>query len=370
MRSWIKKIKEDINSEFTQIPEVLNKSYLPSLDGLRAISITIVILAHLYKQYVSQLDLNPIIRHGYLGVYIFFVISGFLITTLLLKEKVNTKNISLKNFYIRRFFRILPLIVLYVVAIFVLDKIFQLEIPSVVFFGVIFFVANLNYFNRTELIGHFWSLAYEEQYYLFFPFLLKKNHKLFTIFILSTLVVFPVFVFVLGFFNVLPWPYLKHALHYTAQFIPLLVGSLFTLLLFKKNEFFNFFRKHKTLMNIVLLILIFGLNIDKEDDVFLHYIKTIKNVFVCACIGLLIVLNLEKKGKDYFYVLLNTGVLRKIGVLSYSLYIWQQLFTVLHPKLPTFFSSFPLNLVLLFVVSVVSYYFYEKKFLKLKNRFK
>ncbi len=339
MGNWLKKSKEDINSEFTQIPEVLNKSYLPSLDGLRAISIALVILAHLYKEHVSHLDLNPVLRHGYLGVYIFFVISGFLINTLLLKEKVKTGTISLKNFYMRRLFRILPLIILYVATVFVLDKIFQLEISSIVFFGAVFFMANVNYFNRTELIGHFWSLAYEEQYYLFFPFLLKKNHRLFTVFILASLVLFPVIVVIFGFCKITPGYYILHGFHYAAQFIPLLIGSLFALLIFKRNDLFDFFRKRKALITLLLLILILGLNIDKEDDVFLHYIISIKNIFVCFCIGLLIVLNLEKKGKDYVYVILNSSIFRKIGVLSYSLYIWQRLFTVLHPKLPSFFSS-------------------------------
>jgi peptidoglycan/LPS O-acetylase OafA/YrhL len=85
---------------------------IPSLDGLRAASITMVLVAHASMGFPSWAHNHPTllsaIGNGNRGVSVFFVISGFLITTLLLNEEAKTGNISLKNFYIRRFFRIIP----------------------------------------------------------------------------------------------------------------------------------------------------------------------------------------------------------------------------------------------------------------------
>jgi len=79
---------------------------IPSLDGLRAISITLVILSHLVKWKHVSLDLGG--SYGALGVHVFFVLSGFLITNLLLREHERSSTISLRDFYIRRAFRIFP----------------------------------------------------------------------------------------------------------------------------------------------------------------------------------------------------------------------------------------------------------------------
>ena len=79
---------------------------IPSLDGLRAISITLVVLCHLVKW--NHIDLPFPRVYGTLGVRIFFVLSGFLITKLLLREYERTETISLREFYIRRAYRILP----------------------------------------------------------------------------------------------------------------------------------------------------------------------------------------------------------------------------------------------------------------------
>src|SRR5262249_21383305 len=79
---------------------------IPSLDGLRAISISLVIFGHLVRW--KHISLDVVGNYGALGVHIFFVLSGYLITNLLLAEYERTSTISLRNFYIRRAFRIFP----------------------------------------------------------------------------------------------------------------------------------------------------------------------------------------------------------------------------------------------------------------------
>jgi len=86
-------------ADIKEIPDLLKVSYLPSLDGFRGISILLVVIGHTCARIDSSL--LQFFFNGHLGVYIFFVISGFLITTLLLKERILTGTISLKKFYIR-----------------------------------------------------------------------------------------------------------------------------------------------------------------------------------------------------------------------------------------------------------------------------
>ena len=79
---------------------------IPSLDGLRAISIVLVMLSHLVKW--KHISAAPLEGYGALGVHVFFVLSGYLITSLLLQEHARTSTINLSNFYVRRAFRIFP----------------------------------------------------------------------------------------------------------------------------------------------------------------------------------------------------------------------------------------------------------------------
>ena len=96
-----------------EIPSSLNNKKFPSLDGLRGISIIFVILSHFifYSEFVAKTNL------GVIGVEIFFVISGFLISTLLLKEQIINGGISLRKFYIRRALRILPVVFLFLTTL-------------------------------------------------------------------------------------------------------------------------------------------------------------------------------------------------------------------------------------------------------------
>lgn len=365
------KARESIFSKIYEAPPMLQQNYFPSLDGLRAVSIAIVILAHLNEHFFNNHVLKILVGQGLLGVTIFFVISGFLITSLLLKEQIKTGTISLKNFYLRRFFRIFPLVILYVVCLICLNYFFHLEIHFITFIGCAFFLANLNFFNRSAFAGHFWSLAFEEQYYLIFPFLLKKMYKFFIGLVLSATVFFPVLIVVAGYFQITVNQKIIHVFHFLAQFIPLLIGTLLALLAFK-NYFLNSWMQKKGLViNTLLLLLIFWLNIDRIENVFEHYILFIKNVFVCFLIAFFIVINLTKENKNSIYfTVLNSKICIKIGVLSYSMYIWQQVFTLFDDKLPQAFTSMPYNLILLLLVSFISYNYYEKYFLTFKNRFK
>ena len=142
-------------------------TYIPTLDGWRAIAILGVILSHAYPS-------DYWTRHGALGVNLFFAISGFLITTRLLDENVTNGFISLSQFYVRRAFRILPPALFYlsvVAALTLAGFIYSswTDIASCLVFTRNYWGADAHHGWYT---GHFWSLAVEEQFYLFWPALL------------------------------------------------------------------------------------------------------------------------------------------------------------------------------------------------------
>src|SRR5690242_5796871 len=105
---------------------------IPSLDGLRAVSIALVLFSHCLG---TRFFFSPSIRAGILdpgrlGVRVFFIISGYLITRLLLQEQDRTGTISLKNFYLRRAFRIMPALFVFLLVISALDWLGFLRLPN------------------------------------------------------------------------------------------------------------------------------------------------------------------------------------------------------------------------------------------------
>ena len=148
--------------------------YEPSLDGVRAIAVLLVMVGHLGLVYA-----------GGLGVDIFFVLSGYLITAILVSEFSATGQISLKKFYARRALRILPAVILLLLALNIFVTISQPSDQAATLrwdsLGALFYVANwLRAFGRDlGILGHLWSLSIEEQFYLLWPvtlgFLLSRK---------------------------------------------------------------------------------------------------------------------------------------------------------------------------------------------------
>ncbi|MDO5376047.1 MAG: acyltransferase family protein [Staphylococcus rostri] len=161
---------------FTKQPHrQLETRYMPGLDGLRAIAVLAVIIYHFNPQWLPG---------GFLGVDTFFVISGYLITSLLLTEYHNTQRIDLVSFWIRRLKRLLPAVIFLIMGVLILTLIMApTEIKSVRSdaFAALLYVSNwwyilqgVDYFAQFEVapLKHLWSLAIEEQFYLFFPIIL------------------------------------------------------------------------------------------------------------------------------------------------------------------------------------------------------
>ena len=151
-------------------------SGIPALDGVRAVAVALVLADH---------GGVPGISGGFLGVDVFFVLSGFLITSLLIEELGRTGGIDLPAFWVRRARRLLPALLVMVMAVVVLRELFPAEAVNAVrddavaaFFWManwVFVFRHTDYFTQGETpspLQHTWSLAVEEQYYLVWPVLL------------------------------------------------------------------------------------------------------------------------------------------------------------------------------------------------------
>ena len=160
---------------------------IPSLDGLRAISITLVILSHLVKW--KHVSLARAETYGELGVNIFFVLSGYLITNLLLREYERTSTISLREFYVRRAFRIFPAAFVFLAVVIPL---YWHEMRWYHIAAAVFYFANMD-ISRPWIFGHLWSLSIEEQFYLLWPFAVKKWRRHATAILVCVFLATPVF---------------------------------------------------------------------------------------------------------------------------------------------------------------------------------
>jgi len=143
--------------------------FIPALDGLRAIAVLLVIVFHATTGIVT--------RGGYIGVDVFFVLSGFLITTILTEEMDRTGEIALKDFYLRRFFRLMPAVLLMLAGYFITWPFFwDITLAEVLrnMALVGFYLADYSValWYVPEELCHSWSLSVEEHYYILWPFAL------------------------------------------------------------------------------------------------------------------------------------------------------------------------------------------------------
>ena len=329
----LKKTKTLFSSNNLSIPGSLSNSYFPQLDGLRGVAITTVLISHYIFNYsLKYYDI------GNIGVETFFVLSGFLITTLILKEKIKQGTVSLKRFYIRRALRILPVAYLFLLVLLFLNYIFKLNISSGSFFASIFYVRNFHYkYDDSWANGHFWTLAVEEQFYILFPILIVHSLKNYIRLIFLIIFSVPLLVYV-GFHNIGIFysNYLIHKITFLCinlfryGTVSILVGSLLSILMFKKimptevknsNRYLSFFLFLFAAFFRMTLVGVLGFYIN--------------SLLFSVIVALIIYLTLVNSG-DFLGTLLKNKWLVHFGVLSYSVYIWQQIFLYRQPWDNTF----------------------------------
>jgi peptidoglycan/LPS O-acetylase OafA/YrhL len=369
----IKKIVSKLWNASFETPVYLNVSNIPSLDGLRAISILWVIFGHAKLSHNTIpglfLFIDTVFGGGQLGVKFFFVISGFLITTLLIKEKIKTNTVNLKKFYIRRFLRIFPVFYIYLLVVFILNRVLHVGIDTLTFLGAALYLTNFHIFPESWAIMHSWSLAVEEQYYLLWPSIFKKNTKL-------AIVIAVLFIAIAPFLRVFVYYFPVYTRVLLAPFIndadSIFIGSLLAIISFKGMINWSFFSRYKIVITVIGFLLMWFISNETLHGRYGKILLPFGNTFTAITFSFIIISNIIPS-KDFIFKLLNGSAFTLIGRLSYSIYVWQQLFFLAPENFPGArfsWNRFPVNLILVAIISITSYYGFEKYFLKLKSKFK
>ncbi|GAA3987758.1 acyltransferase family protein [Mucilaginibacter dorajii] len=358
------------------------KVFFPNLNGVRALAALMVVVSHIELHKVifniRRIPDTDLLNFGKAGVTIFFSLSGFLITYLLLEEKRNFITINFKGFYMRRLLRIWPL---YFLVVFFGFSVFGGG--SKAFWLSVLFLPNLAFVLQLlpAIFDPIWSIGTEEQFYIFHPhfFRIKNNRN-----ILNALLTFIACIYIFQFvieqaMSRHPMYQVVHMLLYYSRFDNMMIGAVVGLLYHntKHPQFkFRFQRLFDTifkkasqyiLLNAFLIFLIFYLCFDIPHG----------DVLIAALASLLIVNLCEAENSIYS---LNHRYLNFIGKISYSIYLLHKfvLFLVLF-LVQKYLAQGSLIIENILIYSAIilgsigvgslSYYGYEKPFLTIKKRF-
>jgi peptidoglycan/LPS O-acetylase OafA/YrhL len=336
-------------------------SRIPSLDGLRALSIGFVLLGHLCGTQGFVKAIPHVGGLGELGVRVFFVISGFLITTLLLKEWRDTGSISIRDFYLRRVFRIFPAFYAFLICVLLLAALGVIRLRP--FDALAAATYTMNYHpQRSWWVGHLWSLSVEEQFYLLWPLLLRLASPARGVWVAAAAVLAAPFV------RVAVWVLLPASRVSIGESFPTICDALATgcLLACLRDRLALLPGYLAALRSPWFLLLpaaavVVALSTGGMVAINFAMAQTFCNVAIAISIDRWARFPDGLTGR-----LLNSRPLVFVGVLSYSLYLWQQLFLNRHSTATV--NSFPLNLGLAFAAAIASHYLVERPFLRLRAR--
>jgi peptidoglycan/LPS O-acetylase OafA/YrhL len=351
---------------------------IPELTGLRAIAVMMVVLGHAAHTVNDRFDglLAPLrpLAHGDLGVRIFFVLSGFLITSLLVAEQQSTGTIDYLRFYQRRALRIWPASYVFLAFIALCGVIGLLDLAwqQVALAGLHawnygallgFNSVNAAHPDGAYYVGHFWSLALEEQFYWAWPpvvlVLLRHGH---TRILVAMILMIPLVR--VGSYFLFPTLRGQLGMMLHTGVDPMLIGCLAAI---ERQRISDWIDRHRRLSVPVLLVAtwvtLFGL--PDLRGAARHYLNgTYFVTLECASIALTIAA-LASRRHPWLAWLLRTPVAVFVGTISYSLYLWQQFF--LGTSSPAAIP-FPFNMVAAVAAATVSYHCIERPFLRVKDR--
>ncbi len=353
--------------------------FIQGFDCLRGISIIFVVLNHLglYMQLPSnhlfQERIWPLFS-GLTGVQIFFCLSGFLITGILIKEISTKKKINLKIFYTKRALRLLPALFIFFLMILFCMKLGLMPVDKTgVLYGIFYFYNFIPRHLYSGQLGHLWSLALEEQFYLFLPILLLFIRNAKRLLIVVGLIIILCFAcyFILPLIYVGTPPfgnYLDKYFLIDRWFIPagapIMLGAAAAVLVFGTIEFKNLFslnRKHEMFFFSFLLFL---------SPLYLpRFLLPAVSIIQSLGITLLLCIIYFNQSGNLLRIL-NFKPLAYLGKISYGLYIYQGFFLRTGPSEQHAMQvqHFPVNIFLAILMAVISFELIEKPILRLKSR--
>lgn len=349
-----------------------NSIYLPGLNGLRAIAALSVVIAHISQDGIADFGLSLIteLPMAGFGVTLFFVISGFLITFLLIKELKKTNTVSIGKFYLRRVFRIWPIYYLFIFICFVVFHLAEEQQPlsNSQMWWYIFFAANIPFIfqNGILILVHYWSIGVEEQFYLFWPGLVKlsKNKLIITatILLVSFLILKLVFWYFLG-----NQSYLYRFISVT-RFHCMMIGAVGAILYTNKSIIINILQNKIVQFISWVLFLTMGIGLLYIPAVVSHELIAVASLSMI--VGQISTKNRIFSLENYFFDF--------IGKISYGIYVIHPLIVFLLSKfykhldiyIPVkYFLVYTSVIGLTILFAWISYKYYESPFLKLKGKF-
>lgn len=365
--------------------------YIPSLDGLRGIAILLVLIFHF-----------GIWKSGWIGVQLFFVLSGYLISRILIASKKSKFKSYLSSFYFRRILRIFPIYFSYLFLISLCFLIF--EYPNDFCSKAIFlFTYTFNYYgilnnydSGSGLFIHLWSLSVEEQFYIFWPLLIFLFNRR-NLFFISILIVVIIPFFRLGFGVFLSGNenqfFVGNTLYYNtlSHFDAFALGGLLNFIDFKAI-------RERVVYSIVMFSIILFLTLGLINSLiqgsdlkeYLHnlgypFLSTTNSIYfwgfsslnlLFASIILLLLYNFHKNSSDLVSKILSHKIIVFIGKISYGMYLYHMFIFVIYMKyfydnnniLPRIrILHLPIYIALVVIVSFLSHITIESYFLRFKK---
>lgn len=348
--------------------------YIYGLDGLRAFAMMLVLASHSFSTTGLCSDVLEQLIHinARFGVMMFFVMSGYLITHIILKEHKRSGTLNLRKFYFKRYLRIFPAFYCYLGCLLLLRGLGALSTSQSAILSAATFTLNYqDVWNPTNhslkdywFVGHFWTLALEQQFYLLWPTaLLVCGVSHVKRWILVALLFCPVSRLLTYFL----FPHIAGQIYIMSHTLadPIVAGC--ALALWEGEPWFEGLRSRfsssliPALAGVTafvfspLLSMRWGAVYELPIGIFLNSL--------CAAV---LVFWFTQFIDNPVGRLLNSRFITWIGLLSYSLYLWQQLF--LTPLNATWTGRFPINLLMCFFAAAASYYLIEKPFLLWRDR--
>lgn len=351
-------------------PAWLDRGQIPGLDGLRAVAILLVLMVRSVQ--TAGFPEWPLLReaahHGYIGVDLFFVVSGFLITTLLAREWERHGGVNLKRFYLRRFLRIMPAYCGLLITIAICQGLGKFQIAAGDWIGALTYTTNFLNHPSSEL-GHTWSLSIEEHFYLLWPFVLFFGGVAGGWRVAIGCIV-GCWLARCGIAVGLPRLVSATEVSYYASMAELWtftrldtisMGCLLALACRSASGRVWLDRLCRPpLLCIYFLVLCTSLKLDTSTKYHLCVAYSLN----AACLALLMWGLIRSEGLARR--ILSNRVLTTIGLGSYSIYLWHRFF--IDPRQTAWMHLFPQNVFLVLAAALVSYWLIERPFNRLKDR--
>lgn len=343
--------------------------YFSRLDTVRCYAVLMVVFAHIFSVWTWRDSTKYLLPLGNFGVVVFFVLSGFLITFLLLKEsKGKPIGLILKEFYIRRSLRIFPIYYLFLIVC------YSVNVGGLREYGLFpwLYLNNIYVFDRNSWMGeysHLWTLAVEEQFYLVWPFLilfLRKNSRL-----LLSILLGVVLVSTFSRFIMLNWGLSERqaTVFPIANFDFFAFGALLALGKTCIDSKLESWGRPAVLVGVLLY---YGSYYLLESQMFF----VVKHLAMGITASGLVIIALYSKNIENVF---HNRITMHLGKISYGIYLYHNFVIARYPDMAEYFGIAAgetvyvraiLLLLFIFLISELSFLLIEKPILRFKDRFK